>query len=94
MEVSITVYSFSPYPQLDKISTGYRYLVYSISWCLIGLFTLFCYGLLRFLPNGQNKTNCSSAAMPSSSSSSSSSSTSVHGKADEHQQNAEESEQP
>ncbi|CAH8861259.1 unnamed protein product [Trichobilharzia szidati] len=114
MEVSITVYSFSPYPQLDKISAGYRYLVYSISWGLTGIFTLFSYGLLRFLPNGKNKTNgfkqtlSPSSTITSKSTESSSRSTlssrsptaslyssaSSQGSVDEHQKNAEESEQP
>nr|CAH8862651.1 unnamed protein product [Trichobilharzia regenti] len=76
MEVSITVYSFSPYPQLDKISAGYRYLVYSIPWCLIGIFTLFCYGLLRLPPKCQVKTNCSTRTFSSSSLSASSTSSS------------------
>ncbi|CAH8861268.1 unnamed protein product [Trichobilharzia szidati] len=49
MEVSISAFHFSPYPKLDKIPTGYRFLVYAISWALVTVFTLCNYCLLRLI---------------------------------------------
>nr|CAH8862645.1 unnamed protein product [Trichobilharzia regenti] len=49
IEVSISAFHFSPYPKLDKIPTGYRFLVYVISWGLVSVFTACNYYLLRLI---------------------------------------------
>ncbi|KAH8857552.1 hypothetical protein KSF78_0008597 [Schistosoma japonicum] len=49
MEVSIVGYGFSPYPKLDTINTGYRYMVYLLTWLLVTVFTYLGYGLVRLV---------------------------------------------
>nr|CAH8862648.1 unnamed protein product [Trichobilharzia regenti] len=49
IEVSISAFHFSPYPKLDKIPTGYRFLVYIISWGLVSVFTVCNFYLLRLI---------------------------------------------
>ncbi|KAH8857551.1 hypothetical protein KSF78_0008596 [Schistosoma japonicum] len=40
---------FSPYPKLDTINTGYRYMVYLLTWLLVTVFTYLSYGLVRLV---------------------------------------------
>nr|CAH8862642.1 unnamed protein product [Trichobilharzia regenti] len=49
IEVSISVFHFSPYPKLDTISTGYRFLTYAITWALVTIFIICNYCLLRLM---------------------------------------------
>ncbi|KAK4468064.1 hypothetical protein MN116_008238 [Schistosoma mekongi] len=49
MEVSIAAFQFSPYPKLDKIDIGYRYVVYIFTWLLVTVFTFIGHGLVRLV---------------------------------------------